>query len=251
MAGGAGQPGGHGRPNGNQHCSGAAAVVEIDTPAERLGGPAVSRGRERLVLACGVVGPILFYAVFMVAGAVRPGYSAARQFVSGLSLGDQGWVQIANFIVFGLLTLAFAVGVRLALRTGPASVAGPLLLGMHGGAVLLGGVMVPDPPAAVTTVHGTVHVLAGIASLAAVAAACFVFARRFGAGRGFGLYSMATGLAIPILFVLTGPVGQPLGVMGVFNRVIIAVHCVWTVLLAMRLLRRPTTNHQPVGTDAF
>ena len=185
----------------------------MDTHPERFAGRVVSLGRVRLLLACGVVGPILFYAVFMVAGAVRPGYSAARDFISGLSLGDQGWVQIANFIVFGLLTLAFAIGVRLALRTGPAAVAGPLLLGIHGGALLLGGAMVPDPVTAATTVHGTLHMLAGIASNAAVAAACFVFARRFGTWRGFGLYSVATGLAIPILFVLTGPIGQPLGMM--------------------------------------
>ena len=61
---------------------------------------------------------------------------------------------------------------------------------------------------------------------------------------------MATGLAIPILFVLTGPIGQQLRMLGVLNRITIAVHCIWTVLLAMRLLRGPTTSNQSVGIGA-
>jgi uncharacterized protein DUF998 len=79
----------------------------------------VADSRQRLLLVCGVVGPILFFAVFTVAGAVRHGYSALRDFVTHLSLGDQGWVQIANFIVFGLLMLAFDAGTRYAIRSSP------------------------------------------------------------------------------------------------------------------------------------
>jgi len=50
--------------------------------------------------------------VFLVEGVVHPEYNAWRDYVSDLSLGRQGWVQMANFVVFGLLMLAFAVGLR-------------------------------------------------------------------------------------------------------------------------------------------
>ncbi len=200
------------------------------------------RDRERLLLTCGAVGAILFYIVFTVAGAFRPGYSAMRDFVSDLSLGDQGWEQIANFIVFGVLMLAFTLGVRSALRTGRAAVAGPLLLGVFGAGVLLAGVFVTDPGPNPTTIHGSLHILVSIASFAALGAAGFVFARRFGGWRGFGLYSIASGLAVIVLFVLTQVVGQPLGIAGLVQRTTIAVGWVWIVLVAIRLLRRPATQ---------
>ena len=50
---------------------------------------------SRLLIACGVIGPILFILVFLVEGATRPGYSAWHNFVSDLSQSDQGWMQIA------------------------------------------------------------------------------------------------------------------------------------------------------------
>jgi len=59
--------------------------------------------------------------VFLVEGATRTRYDPLRQPVSSLALGDWGWTQSANFIVAGLLTLAFAVGLRLTLRPGKGS----------------------------------------------------------------------------------------------------------------------------------
>ena len=70
----------------------------------------------RLLIACGAIGPLLFILVFLVEGATRPSYSAWRNFVSTLSLGNQGWEQITNFLVCGLLVLCFAVGLRWVLR---------------------------------------------------------------------------------------------------------------------------------------
>jgi Protein of unknown function (DUF998) len=43
---------------------------------------------NRLLLACGVIGPPLFVIVFLIEGAMRPGYSARRHYVSQLSLGE-------------------------------------------------------------------------------------------------------------------------------------------------------------------
>jgi hypothetical protein len=47
----------------------------------------------------------------------RDGFDPARHPLSSLALGDLGWLQTANFVVCGLLTLAGAVGLRPAYRT--------------------------------------------------------------------------------------------------------------------------------------
>lgn len=205
----------------------------------------MTRDRQGRLLLCGVVGPPLFFAIFTVAGAGRPDYSAARDFVSWLSLGDQGWEQIGNFILYGVLMLGFAAGTRSALRSGPASVAGPILLAAYGAGLVLAGVFVADPGRDVTTFHGGMHIVSSVALFAALAAACFVFARRFirvSGWRGFGLYSVATGFVVPVLFFLTGgPMTQSLGITGAVQRVTIAVGWAWIVLLALRLRRQPTS----------
>src|SRR5215469_10254511 len=86
----------------------------------------------RLLLVCGAIGPLLFIVVFLIEGATRPGYNAWRNVVSSLSLGEQGWMQIVNFLVCGALVVSFAIGLRWALSPGAASTWGPILLGAFG-----------------------------------------------------------------------------------------------------------------------
>ena len=86
--------------------------------------------KTRTLLACGVIGGPLFVATFLVEGATRANYDPLRHPVSSLALGDSGWVQGANFIVTGLLTLAFAAGLWRALQPGKGSTLGPLLVGV-------------------------------------------------------------------------------------------------------------------------
>ena len=77
------------------------------------------------LLACGAVAGPLFIVAFLIEGATRADYSPLRHPVSSLALGDAGWMQVVNFIVTGLLMLAYAVGLRRALRPGPGSTWGP------------------------------------------------------------------------------------------------------------------------------
>src|SRR5947209_18618108 len=97
------------------------------------------------LLLCGVIGPPLFYVVLLIEGATRPGYNAIQTQGSYLALTDQGWEQITNFLVFGLLCIAFAVGLRRLWCTGRASVWGPLLIGLFGLGLIILGVCVTAP----------------------------------------------------------------------------------------------------------
>src|SRR2546425_3244232 len=142
----------------------------------------------RLLIAGGAIGPLLFIIVLLIEGATRPGYSAWHNYGSSLSLGDQGWMQIANFIACGLLTLDFAIGLRRVFRTGRSSVWGPILLGVFGVGLIVAGVFVTDPSlgyppgthiSGPQTLHGTIHGLAGLVAFSSLAIASFVMARRF------------------------------------------------------------------------
>src|SRR5436309_11761276 len=99
----------------------------------------------RLLIAGGAIGPLLFVVVLLIEGATRPGYSAWHNYGSSLSLGDQGWMQITNFIVCGLLTLGFAIGLRQVFRTGRSPVWGLMLLGVFAVGLIVAGVFVTDP----------------------------------------------------------------------------------------------------------
>jgi hypothetical membrane protein len=70
----------------------------------------------KALLACGAIAGPLFVLVFLLEGATRADYDPLRHPVSSLALGDYGWVQSANLVVAGLLTLAFSVGLRRAFR---------------------------------------------------------------------------------------------------------------------------------------
>ncbi len=61
--------------------------------------------KKQLAVWAGMIGPVLFAATFTIEGWLRPGYNPNSMFVSELSLGPRGWIQILNFIVFGVLFL--------------------------------------------------------------------------------------------------------------------------------------------------
>jgi hypothetical membrane protein len=140
-----------------------------------------------LLVSGAVAGP-LFIAVVLVQAYTRDGFDPARHPLSSLALDDLGWLQIANFLVCGALTLAGAAGLRRAMAPGQGSTWGPRLVGLGGAALIVAGVFPTDPangypvgtPDTVTW-HGIVHAIApavaGVTGLIAYA----VFARRFAA----------------------------------------------------------------------
>jgi Protein of unknown function (DUF998) len=206
---------------------------------------AVTRG-TRALLACGVVAGPLFIAVALFQALTRDGFDLGRHPLSLLSLGELGWIQIINFVVAGLLVVAFAVGLRRVLPAGRGGRWGPLLLGAYGAGLVMGGVFVADagagfPPGAPAGApeqlswHGILHDAAHVLAFLSLLAACFVFARRF-AGlrqRGWAGYCLATGVAL-------------LGLMAWPDRdtvvaqlaVAIVLGWAWVSALAARLLTR-------------
>lgn len=159
------------------------------------------------LLLCGVVAGPLFMLIAAIQIFTREGFDVTRHALSLLSVGNRGWVQIANFVVAGLLFLACAIGLRYVLHRDRGGTWGPVLIGAFGLGLIGGGVFVADPafgfppgtPPGMPdelTWHGILHgVAAGIGFLSLIAA-CFVFARRFAAlgDRRWMFASVAVGL---------------------------------------------------------
>src|SRR5258708_15761258 len=66
----------------------------------------------RALLACGVVAGPFYIVVGVLQLFIRPGFDNTRHMLSLLANGDLGWIQITNFEVSGLLTIAGAIGIR-------------------------------------------------------------------------------------------------------------------------------------------
>jgi hypothetical protein len=202
---------------------------------------------DRLLVG-GLVGPPLFVAVSFIEGATRAGYDPIRHPISLLSLGDGGWVQTANFVVLGALTIGFAVGLRAALpRLARPSRAGPALIGLIGIGHVGAGLFATDPgggyPPGVQAVGttGTLHDLASLIVFISLPAAALVFARwdTVGGARRWAAYSFMTGVAFAlgfvVLLVALNASTDLARLGGLIQRVVVLIGWTWLALLARRI----------------
>lgn len=173
-------------------------------------------GLTRALLACGAFTGPLFFAVAIVQALTRPGYNIRLNAISQLSLGDLGGIQIASFLLTGMLAVACAIGMRRMLKGQKGGTWGALLVGTFGLGLIVAGIFPPDPafgfppgapagPATTMSGHASLHALGFFISMISAIANCFVFVRRFGSvgQRGWLIYSIVSGVSVPILIALT------------------------------------------------
>ena len=176
-----------------------------------------SRKLTKGLLICGITIAPLFFAVVFLQSVTRAGFDIRRAPLSILSLGDLGWIQIANFIITGVLALACAIGMRRAIAGSKGGTWGPLLIATYGLGLILAGIFHPDPgygfppgsgaPVAMLprmSGHATLHSVGFLIVVLSLIAACFVFFRgfRFRDQNGWGIYSAATGIVAPVLIAV-------------------------------------------------
>ncbi|TAJ55079.1 MAG: DUF998 domain-containing protein [Nevskiaceae bacterium] len=148
----------------------------------------------RHLLAAGILAGPLVLAVDFTLALTREGFDLRRHASSQLALGDGGWMQSLNFVVAGLLMLAFTLGLHRALRSQPGGRWAPRLMAVfalsHVGVGLFsidpafGFPPSPGTPAGLpaydqASFHAVLHSLFGFVGFIALAAACAVLAWHF------------------------------------------------------------------------
>jgi hypothetical protein len=177
--------------------------------------PAGAATQTARLLACGIVAGPLFLTVGLTQAFIRDGFDLSRHPLSLLSLGDLGWVQIANFVVTGGLFIACAAGMRRALRPGRGGTWGPRLVGALGTGLVMAGVFVADagagfPPGAPAGApqiswHGVLHEVGFALATLSMLAGCLVFARRFAGLRQWGWVGGCVASAVAVVVLAAWP----------------------------------------------
>ena len=206
---------------------------------------AVGIGATRRLLTYGALAGPLYVVVGLLQVLFREGFDIRRHALSLMSNGSLGWIQVANFMLSGLLVIAGAVGLRRSLRGNPGGIWGPILIGIYGLGLIAAGAFVADPmdgfppgtplgPPATITQHGSLHFIAGGIGFFALIAACIVFARAFQVRRhaGWAAYSLATGLLFLAGFMSIASGSKQPWVVPAFT---VAVIFAWAWLTALPL----------------
>jgi Protein of unknown function (DUF998) len=168
----------------------SAGTLKV-TPRER--GIAMTNNSSQIdltLLNAGIIAGPFFIVVALLQAFTREGFDLVRHPASLLSLGDWGWIQIANFALTGFLFIALAIGLRRVLTWGIGSRWVSRLLIIVGVAMIGGGILADPgldfPPGAPEGVpeemswHAAVHGFAPVFGFLALIAALFILARRFG-----------------------------------------------------------------------
>jgi hypothetical protein len=164
----------------------------------------------RNLLRCGAVAGPLFVLTVLVQSYTVPGFDPRLGFLSLLSLGPWGFVQIANFVLTGGLNLLYAAGLWRRLHGGPSGTFAPILIGVYGLGLITVGIFTTDPangfpPGSVAATgpswHGAIHAFVALFVFVSLAAALAVFIRCFLARKeGWWVFYCAASSVLMIVF---------------------------------------------------
>ena len=212
-----------------------------------------------VLLICGIVAAVLYFAMNVFVPLQWQGYSFASQVISELSAIDAPtrslWVPLG--IAYGVLMVAFGWGVWVSGRGNrPLRTAGALILiysiiglawpPMHQREVVAaGGGTLTD------TLHIAWSAAWVIFMLAAIAFSAFALGKRF---RRYSLATLAILVAFGILTGVEAPklsANLPTPLIGVWERIQIGVVIVWDIVLAVALLRMQRAAPRPTDEPSL
>ena len=194
-----------------------------------------------LLLIIGVITAVVFLVVLFIEGALRTDYNPSYHTGSELTLGERGWVQIANFSQMGVGMFAFALGVNRALD----DAVGAILVAAFALGLIVAGIFRPDPlrnypPHAVgeVTWRGQLHNASGPLMFLALFAACLILAGSLESP--WRIYTVVTAVVGLVLTAWTAVSFQrDAANTGLVQRTLILVYWVWVILTGIHLATSP------------
>lgn len=166
------------------------------------------------LLGYGLIAGPVYVATSVVQALMRDGFDLNRHEWSLLANGDLGWVQMVNLVLAGLMTVAFAIGLRRVLGAGRGARWAPRLVAAYGISLVGAGAFradpalgfpigTPDGPGPISW-HGMLHLVAGGVGFTCISLACFVIAGRYAdeGQRGWATFSKVTAVVFLAGFAL-------------------------------------------------
>ncbi|MGB9978805.1 DUF998 domain-containing protein [Methanobacterium sp.] len=194
---------------------------------------------QRFFALCGIIAPILFIILVIIESLLRPGYSQIFNDVSDLGIGSYAIIQNINFIVFGLLSIGFAIGLGSNLPHRAGKVTKWLVI-VFGLCIILAGVTLFSVGADVTyakdvVAHGLVSAIAFLVIIVAQFMAWQALRRSQNVIWGrYRIFSLIMGLmSIFTLLLLSYTQFSPYH--GATERLFIAMWMVWIEITALKL----------------
>jgi uncharacterized protein DUF998 len=239
----------------SQHTPTTSQTSHLDTARQPAGSGQVDRSCDpatrvtKSLLGYGVIAGPVYVVVSLAQALTRDGFDLSRHSWSLLSNGAHGWIQITNFVVTGLMTLAAAVGIGRALRPGRGATWAPRLIGVFGVSLVAAGIFRADPslgfpkgtPAGPGPVswHGLAHLGCGAVGFLCLIVACFVLGSRF-AGEGSRRWALASRVTGVVFFAGFAGIASGAGSRVVTLAFVASVVVVWTwlSLVSVHLYRR-------------
>jgi len=196
---------------------------------------------QKTAARAGILAPILFTILVAVESLLRPGYSQIYNNVSDLGIGSYAIIQNANFIVFGILLIVFAIGFGDSLPSTQKTskqlawlitifAIGIMFAGIT---LLLIGAFSEDPMLAA-------HALASFVAFFAIIGAQLLTWRALkesneATWERYGRYSLVSGL-LSLLLLVAFSYTSSVAYHGATERAFIAVWMIWIIVSGLKLV---------------
>lgn len=199
----------------------------------------ISLKKQKYFALCGIIAPILFTFLVIVESLIKPGYSQIFNDISDLGLGPYGIIQNINFIIFGILSIGFALGLgaNLPYRAGKAVKWLVIIFGL--GIVLAGVTLILSSPNIIYAKDVEAHSLVSSIAFLTIIAAQFLTWQALRKSdntvwKRYRIYSLISGLlSIITLLILSYTQFTPFH--GVSERLFIAVWMIWIEITGIKL----------------
>lgn len=199
---------------------------------------------KRFSALAGILGPLIFISGFTIEGFMRPGYNLTSNYISELSLGPRGWIQITNFLILGTLFLIFTQAVAAEFQKGMAAKIGVWILIIIGIGFFLSGPLVMDPantPSSAMTSHSKLHWIVGAIVFLLFPVSIFLYRSCFKDKywQSFRSTSLILGLIVTTALILMtiNPPGSEKWI-GLIQRTLVIPYLIWIMLFSFKLFQK-------------
>jgi hypothetical protein len=208
----------------------------------------MKKGNSYIHFYSGLIAPILFVLIFTIEGLFRENYSPMKNFISELSIGNRGWIQIVNFLIFGFLFFVFSMGLLHEFRKLKLSLNGPILFLILASCYFFSGPFLTDPGTIFTqqkSIHGIIHGVLGALVFLLMTASSWTFLKLFKKEKEFKALKSITFLFAIILtlsliaftYVTKAPTHQNVfpNLNGFFQRLALIPFMIWLFYFAFSI----------------